>query len=455
VKVALTKATPTEVTPQDLQQQLRDNMGLHCKYTEIPELIKLKADVLSQWTDTGSGQAYGVFIKNKDGVQKDAVPVTHLNIKGMDLLARFGFSNEGVKGEWEPSDSAQGYTNELFTIQSPANFWYLARNFPQDFAGIHKEKSDTRRVGTVDAVKNFFAEIGKELAALTVNGVDLPSLQPILYKALGVSESSLDRDYDEGTEQNPKTRVIFLVENYNPQTKEADAIGALAIDWALHISNYKEKKEEVTHTATLKLWSRAVLYTELNFMYRDYYRVVNHFKSRLFAGNIPPRPEKLTVFDYQPPPCYDSFIHGLPLMCTSSDYIDTVILYNGDIQLLYAMDNTESPAESTFQKSITEGFTFSAQQTLSTELSFEAGCDIAKTGFKMSISVSFTEQWNKTVTETVSFKVPAGERAFAYQAYINTAILRYTAADHSYRYVESAKFLTSSLKTLKDPVIIG
>jgi hypothetical protein len=138
-------------------------------------------------------------------------------------------------------------------------------------------------------------------------------------------------------------------------------------------------------------------------------------------------------------------------MGKSSNYVDTVILYHGDIHLLYAMDNTDSPAESTFEKSITEGFTFAAQQTLSSEMSFEAGCDIVKAGFKMSLSVSFTEQWNKTITETVSFTVPAGEKAFAYQAYINTSILRYTPGDQSYRYIDSAKFLTSSLKTVKTP----
>jgi hypothetical protein len=200
--------------------------------------------------------------------------------------------------------------------------------------------------------------------------------------------------------------------------------------------------------------SRAILYTTLADMYRDYFRVVGHLKSRLFVTAIPPRPEKLKVFDHLPPPCYDSFIHGLPVMSQSSEYVDMIILYNGDIHRLYEMDNTESGAASTFTKSVTEGFTFSSQQTLSAELSFEAGFDIVKVGFKMSVSVSFTEQWNKTVTETVSFTVPAGEWAFAYQAYINTAILRYTPEDNSYTYMGKAKFLTPSLKTTKTPITI-
>lgn len=405
--------------------------------------------------ETGNGQAYGIFIKNKDFVQA-AYPITHLNIKGVDLLAHFGFSDEDLNGEWMPSDDEQGYRNELFTIQSPFNFWYLEKIFSSDFAGVHNHKENTRKVATVDAVKTFFVEIGKELAAFNVKGVDKVSLAPILCKALGVNESSLDKDYEEGAEQNLKSRVIFLVENYNPKTEEADAIGVFTVDWYLKIKNYKEKKKSVKHDATLVMDSRAALYSNLDFMWRDYYRVANHRKSLLFAaeGAIPLRQEKLKVFDTRPPACHETFLHGRPVMCVSPEYLDTIILHSGDIHLLYAMDNSESAASSTFVKSVTEGFTFSFQQTLSSELSFEAGCDIVKAGFKMSITVSFTEQWNKTVTETMSFTVPAGERAFAYQAYICSSILRYTPSDKSYRYVDHAKFLTPSLKTLKTPVAI-
>ena len=114
--------------------------------------------------ETGNGQAYGIFIKNKDFVQA-AYPITHLNIKGVDLLAHFGFSDEDFNGEWMPSDDEQGYRNELFTIQSPFNFWYLEKIFSSDFAGVHNHKENTRKVATVDAVKTFFVEIGKELAA--------------------------------------------------------------------------------------------------------------------------------------------------------------------------------------------------------------------------------------------------------------------------------------------------
>ena len=185
VKVALEKAEPSKVTPEELQQELRENMGLHCKYTEIPELKKLKEDVLERWGETGTGQSYGIFIKENGFVQA-AGPITHLNIKGVDLLAHFGFSDEDVKGEWEPSDTAQGYRNELFTIQSSDNFWYLKNNFP-DFAGVYNHKEDTRKVDTVEAVKSFFVEIGKELAGLSVSGIDKVSLEPVLKKALGVS----------------------------------------------------------------------------------------------------------------------------------------------------------------------------------------------------------------------------------------------------------------------------
>jgi hypothetical protein len=134
-------------------------------------------------------------------------------------------------------DGAHGYRNELFTIQSRDNFWYLKNNF-EDFDGAYNHKEDTRRVDTVEAVKSFFVGIGQELAALSVDGIDKVSLEPILKKALGVSESSLDSDYEEGSATDPKTRAIFLVENYKPATEEADAIGVFTVDWYLKIKNY-------------------------------------------------------------------------------------------------------------------------------------------------------------------------------------------------------------------------
>jgi hypothetical protein len=295
VAISLKKADPTKVTPEELQKELRENMGLTCKYTEIDALKRLKADVLSQWGPTGKGQAYGIYLKNPGSVQQSA-RITHLNVKDKDtdLLQHFGFSNEGVNGEWKPDDTAQGYRNELFAIQFPANFRYLETNFGNEFAGIFNHKEDVREVGTVDAIKDFFVQIGQELAGLTVCGINQKSLEPILKNALAVNESSLDSDYQEGSADNPKTRIIFLVENYDEETETADAIGALAIDWYIRIENYKEKKNNTKNTAKLVMDSRVVLYSELGFMWLDYYHVVSRRKSLLFAeaGEIPSGPEK-------------------------------------------------------------------------------------------------------------------------------------------------------------------
>jgi len=82
----------------------------------------------------------------------------------------------------------------------------------------------------------------------------------------------------------------------------------------------------------------------------------------------------------------------------------------------------------------------------------EAGVVFAKASFEFSFSISFTEQYSTSSTETVSFGVPAGQKAFLYQGTLRSRILRYDPAKDSYRYQEEASFLTTIFDTLKEPI---
>ena len=58
------------------------------------------------------------------------------------------------------------------------------------------------------------------------------------------------------------SRVIFLVENYDPVTKNADAIGVLTIWWHLTIQDYRNKPKDATqHETKLTIKSRSVFYS--------------------------------------------------------------------------------------------------------------------------------------------------------------------------------------------------
>lgn len=55
------------------------------------------------------------------------------------------------------------------------------------------------------------------------------------------------------------SRVIFLVENYDPVTDNADAIGVLTIWWHLTIQDYRNKPKDATqHDTKLTIKSRSV-----------------------------------------------------------------------------------------------------------------------------------------------------------------------------------------------------
>ena len=61
---------------------------------------------------------------------------------------------------------------------------------------------------------------------------------------------------------------------------------------------------------------------------------------------------------------------------------------------------------------------------LSAEINFEINAAVCKVGAKFGFNVSLTDQWSKSQTETISFRIPAGERAFLYQVTILCARLR-------------------------------
>ena len=455
VKISLERDNATKVTAKDLQDQLK-NIGLDCKYTSLESLEKFKNEVLAAWPQPQKGtssSAYGIYTKNKPLYQKSNVEtLDYLNLENQSPLSAFGFINE-ICGEWKPSDTAMGYREELFTIQYPLHFDYLLANRPSSFTGKKDTRTSTTRDATVEAIKKLFIETGKALSSIIVNGLNKTSLEPIFANALKMNESDLKDNYEEKGE-----RVIYLVQNYNEGTKEADGVGVLSIDWYIYIKDYAENcasGKPARHDSTMTINVRSVLYTSLEALKSDYEFVRSHFKTNMFLGaNIPPRPAKLEVFDKLPPACKDTFLKGLPTINDSSEYLDTIILYAPDVQLLHAMDNSDSDASTNYSKSVTRGFTFSTSQTLSTELSFEATCEVIKTGFKLGISVSFTEAWNTSVTETVSISVPAKSKAFAYQGYMCSAILRYYAKDFSYSYISKAKCLTPVLKTTAQPVDI-
>lgn len=440
VQIELQKDTPSPLTVEALQKQL-NNIGLDCAHTDPKRLEQYKNEVEKSFPD-GKNQSFGI---QRPKAATDGTPY-YKSVYSAQGAPFLGF-DEASRGDWSPEASALGYATQLSTIIFSRNFNFLVEN-KQGFGGMKSdEKITQRKFETVEAIKELFTTVGVEASASLVKGLDKTTLNSIFSNAIAPLNEGNVKDYDV-----TDSRVIFLVENYDPIKKEADAIGVLGVDWHLKITDYKEKKKNPLHDTTLKVTTRSVLYDSLTALDSDLQFIKSHFGPNVFDA-IPPRNKEIKIYDSLPPANQDTFDHGLPLIAKDG-YVDVIIMYAPDLQSVGSIDNSDSDGQANYSKSITSGFTFSMSQKISTSASFAAGVVFAKGKFTIGLEFSFTEQWNNSQTETIAFTVPARKKAFTYQGYVLSRKLRFFPEDGSFKYVESeGRFLTNILKTSDTPIV--
>lgn len=169
---------------------------------------------------------------------------------------------------------------------------------------------------------------------------------------------------------------------------------------------------------------------------------------------FPVKKLSVQIFDKKPPACSDTFMKSMYLE-PASTYIDTVVLYNADMQLLQILDNRASNASATFQRSVSKGFTFSMSQAVAAGIKFETNFIFAKAEISLSVTLTFSEAWTKTVTETISCTVGPKDIAYFYQGAIQAAIMRYDAEKLKFYYLDNrhtGQYQTNILKTTSNPI---
>jgi hypothetical protein len=429
VKIDLKEINPTPLTPEELQKQLH-SVGLDCKYTSLKNLEKFINEVSAE-LPTGTVQSYAILEPAKK--------------KENRLVGLVQDWENSAKGNWEIEDI--GYSADLEYIQYNEHFEWLLQN-RTSFTGIKNKEHFERQYESVDSIKNFFADVCTTASSAVIKGVNKSTLKAAMSNAIQPLNDTSAKDYDK-----PGSRVIFLVENYNPSTKEADMIGVLAIDWHLIIKDYQVKKEALKHNTVLDVNVRAVLYSDMAAFEGDLRAAKAHFGpngAELFGG-FPVKERIVTIYEQQPPADENTFRHSLPVE-TMSDHIDVMVMFSPDLQLVATIDNSNSNVSTTYAKSVTTGFTFSSTQSLGFKFGFSAGVVFAKASFEFTFTISFTEQYSKSTTETVNVSVPKGEKAFLYQGTLQSRILRYSPKDDSYTYLELGGFLSTIFDTLSLPI---
>jgi hypothetical protein len=435
ISINLNPDSPSKVTVDALKKELAD-IGLTCKHTEPENLAGYIREVVNGFTN-GKVQSLK-FFEYKGLKQNDYGTCDTSLLEISDVVHDI----TDIRGNWTPQDNVPRKT-QLAAIGYPDHFDKLAAT--GFFAG-HSSGQTYMGIGTVSALKTQFANISANISATMVKGLDKETMEAVFVNTIKPVDPE-SKDYKPGRQN----RSIFILENYNDKTKECDALGVVNVEWNIVINNYRRKSKEGGdyNTYNLDIKVRTVLYNDLASVDADFARLQALLKDKMFFTNALaiPVPSPIHLFDSLPPETSDTFAQGIPLDQTASDYMDVIILHQGDLQNVGCLDNTKSDASTVYSKSITSGFTFTAGQKVSISMKFSLDALIAKSELSVGLEISFTEQWNNSQTETLSFSVPAGKKAFLYQGYVGSSILRFNIPKMTYKYIEHAKFLSNLVVT--------
>lgn len=274
VKVNLKQATPTQLTTDALRTQLQ-NVGLNCSQLTEQFLTTQIAIVKSQ-LPMGRTQAYGIAAPTTS----PTVTAVHLQFMAAEKMSAAQAENTGglsnvANANWEPSDTGAGYRTYLSVIAYPEHFQWLAKQTGEGFTGTSAAPyHNSGYYANAEAIQNLFVNACLSASSTLVKGLDQSTMQATLSNLISPLQNASLSNYNV-----TDSRFIYLVDNYDPTTQEADGIGVLYIGWTLKIEDYKRKTKDGgdTHNVSLDINSGSVLYTDLNQMCKDYNAVVKQF----------------------------------------------------------------------------------------------------------------------------------------------------------------------------------
>ncbi|MTJ81251.1 MAG: hypothetical protein F8N37_09560 [Telmatospirillum sp.] len=167
---------------------------------------------------------------------------------------------------------------------------------------------------------------------------------------------------------------------------------------------------------------------------------------------IPPPKASLTIFPSMPTETQDTFSKGVQALGTNGQQI-SLILFSPNLQLVASMDNSNSDATCSYQVSVSTGFTFSSTQSFSISETAGVSIEVVTVETTITYALSFTEQWNTTRTETMTFDCPAGKKAFVYQGTLMSRQLGFNTQTGKFAWTTpAATALTELLVTSRTPV---
>jgi hypothetical protein len=288
VPISLSAATPSVINPDSLKTQL-ENVGLDCSEITTQFLQEKIVEVNSQ-LQRGQIQSFAILAP-AGSVQTNTLPPSLA--ADADLVARqaaerqadpevgslaavMSESQEAAIGNWTENDRAQGYAPNLEVIQWPAHFeWLMSQKDSNAFPGIvDAPPAYTGNYPNAAAIQKLFINVAYSASSTVVAGIDQATMESVFSNVIQPLSDANLKNYNQ-----PGSRTIMLVENYNTTTGYADAVGAVTVDWRLQISEYKRKTKHGgdTHPTVLTVSSRSVLYSDVALLCQHYNAVLKQF----------------------------------------------------------------------------------------------------------------------------------------------------------------------------------
>jgi hypothetical protein len=271
-----------------LKTQL-ENVGLNCSQL-TPEFLTERLGEVTSQLQQGSVQSFRITAP-AGTIATNTLPPTlaaaseavvrHAALRRAEaavgsLAAAMPASQEAAIGNWTEDDSAQGYMPNLEVIQYPAHFdWLMSQQGSIGFPGVSNfPPAYTGNYPNAQAIQTLFINVAYTASSVVVKGVDKATMEAVFSNVIQpLTDGNID-NYDK-----PGSRVIMLAENYNTTTGYADAIGFVAVDWRLQISDYKRKSKDGgdTHPTVLTISSRSALYSDVGLLCQHYNAVLKQF----------------------------------------------------------------------------------------------------------------------------------------------------------------------------------
>jgi len=268
-KMNLTQTTPTPFTTEDMKKQL-ENVGLDCDQVTHENLAS-QISTVSNVLPNGAVQAMSIYSPKAHPTQLAA------NAAADDANIRKNL-NKIADGHWDLATddhvNFSKYEQALHSITHKAYFDWLVAN---DSGFIGSATGPTEYKGNYSnaaAIQKLFEENAVAASATVVKGIDKASMLATMTNAIAPLTDAALSNYDQ-----TNSRFVTLVENYNYNTKEFDAVGAVQIDWHLKIKDYKRKDKDGgdTHPTDLTISARSALYNDWDSIKDDYNKLVKQY----------------------------------------------------------------------------------------------------------------------------------------------------------------------------------